>query len=129
MIDYDSFSHCYLTDIFFRYFRWSERVNQSINYTLFLPKSAYIENKFDSSGQKIDRFTRFLTVVPMRDCTAQSVVDAFLHGYVSYCFGELKVNITDRGAQFDFFLFTGLLNFWVVSVNTPPATTLNLMVW
>ena len=26
MIDYDNFSHCHLTDIFFRYFRGSERV-------------------------------------------------------------------------------------------------------
>ena len=58
----------------------------------------------------IDRFTRFLTAVPMRDCTAQSVVDTFLHGYVAY-FGVPKVIITDRGAQFDSFLFTGLLQF------------------
>ena len=28
--DYDSFSHCHLTDIFFRYFRGSQRVNSSI---------------------------------------------------------------------------------------------------
>ena len=28
MIDYDSFSHCHLTDIFFRYFRGSKRVKQ-----------------------------------------------------------------------------------------------------
>ena len=41
MIDYDSFLHCHLTDIFFRYFRGSERVkfcvlviNQSILLTL-----------------------------------------------------------------------------------------------
>ena len=58
----------------------------------------------------IDRFTRFLTAVPMRDCTAQFVVDAFLHGYVAY-FYVSKVIITDRGAQFDSFLFTGLLQF------------------
>ena len=58
----------------------------------------------------IDRFTRFLTAVPMKDCTAQYVVDAFLHGYVTY-FGGPKVIITDRGIQFDSFLFTGLLQF------------------
>ena len=56
----------------------------------------------------IDCFTRFLIAVLMRDCTAQSVVDDFLLGYVAY-FGVPKVIITDRGAQFDFFLFTGLL--------------------
>ena len=27
-------------------------INQSFNFILFLPKSAYIENKFDSTGQK-----------------------------------------------------------------------------
>ena len=58
----------------------------------------------------IDRFTRFLTAVPMRDCTAQSVVDAFLHGYVAY-FGVPKIIITHRGAQFNSFLFTDLLQF------------------
>ena len=58
----------------------------------------------------IDRFTRFLTAVPMRDCTAQSVVDAFLHGYIAY-FGVPKVIITDGGAQFNSFRFTCLLQF------------------
>ena len=59
----------------------------------------------------IDRFTRFLNAVPMRDCTAQSVVEAFLYGYVA-CFGVPKVITTDRGAQFDSFLFAGLLQFF-----------------
>ena len=27
--DYDSFSHCHLTDIFFRYFRGSKRVKEN----------------------------------------------------------------------------------------------------
>ena len=30
MIDYDSFSHCHLTDIFFHYFRGSKRVKNQI---------------------------------------------------------------------------------------------------
>ena len=42
----------------------------------------------------IDRFTRFLTAVPIKDCTAQSVIDAFLHSYIAY-FGVPKVIITD----------------------------------
>ena len=76
----------------------------------------------------IDRFTRFLTAVPMRDCTAQSVVDAFLHGYVAY-FGVPKVIITDRGAQFDSFFLPVCFNFWVVNVIALPVTTLNRTAW
>ena len=76
----------------------------------------------------IDCFTRFLTAVPMRDCTAQSVVDAFLHGYVAY-FGVPKVIITDKGAQFDSFFLPVYFNFWVLSVISLPVTTLNHKVW
>ena len=35
MIDYDSFSRCYLTDIFFRFSRGSKRVNGYTNGALF----------------------------------------------------------------------------------------------
>ena len=81
---------------------------QEINTDIVGPLAPY--NGYKYLLTTIDRFTRFLTALPMRDCTAQSVVDAFLHGYVA-CFGVSKVIITDRGAQFDSFLFTGLLQF------------------
>ena len=69
-----------------------------------------LSNNYKYLLTAIDRFTRFLTTVPMRDSTTQSVVDAFLHGYVAY-FGVPKVIITNRGAQFDSFFLTGLLRF------------------
>ena len=80
---------------------------QEINMDIFgpLPPS----NGYKYLLTAIDRFTRFLTTAPMRNRTAQSVVDAFLHAYVAYFVP--KVIITDRGAQFNFFLFTGLLQF------------------
>ena len=39
MIDYDSFSHCHLTDIFFRYFRASKRVKTPV---FFETKTTFI---------------------------------------------------------------------------------------
>ena len=83
---------------------------QEINMDIVCPLPPSNSNGYKYLLTAIDRFTRFLTAVPMRDCTAQSVVDAFLHGYVAY-FGVPKVIITDSGAQFDSFLFTGLLQF------------------
>ena len=65
----------------------------------------------------IDRLTIFLTAVPMKDCTAQSVVDAFLHGYVAY-FGVPKVIIPDRGAQFDSFLFYRFASIFGLSASS-----------
>ena len=82
---------------------------QGINVDIVGPLP--LSNRYKYLLTAIDRFTRFLTAVPMKDCTAQSVVDAFLHGYVAY-FGVPKVIITDRGAQFDSFIFTGLLQFF-----------------
>ena len=37
MIDYDSFSRCHLTDIFFRYSRGSKRVKLKNLFLLFIP--------------------------------------------------------------------------------------------
>ena len=75
----------------------------------------------------IDRFTRFLTAVPIRDCTAQSVIDAFLHSYIILVCQKLSLQIEELNL-IAFFLPV-CFNFWVVSVTALPVTTLNQMVW
>lgn len=47
----------------------------------------------------VDRFTRFPVAIPMPNITAQSVLSAFLAGWVSFFGAPLEV-ITDRGRQF-----------------------------
>jgi len=43
----------------------------------------------------IDRFTRYVTAVPMKDATTMSVIYAYLHGYVSH-FGTPQIVVLDR---------------------------------
>ena len=58
----------------------------------------------------IDRYTRYLSAIPIKDATISTIIDAFLHGYVSH-FGVPSVIITDRGAQFEPALFSQFLKF------------------
>ena len=53
----------------------------------------------------IDRYTRYVSAIPMKDSSSISVVNAFFHGYVSH-FGVPKTVTTDRGAQFESNLWT-----------------------
>ena len=56
----------------------------------------------------IDRYTRYVSAIPIKDSSSISVVDAFLHGYVSH-FGVPATLTTDRGAQFESNLWTQLM--------------------
>ena len=56
----------------------------------------------------IDRYTRYVSAIPMKDLSSISVVNAFLHGYVSH-FGVPATVTTDRGAQFGSNLWTQLM--------------------
>ena len=47
----------------------------------------------------MDRYTRWYEPIPMKNINAETVVEAFLHGWVAR-FGAPKVIITDRGGQF-----------------------------
>ena len=58
----------------------------------------------------IDRYTRYLSAIPMKDATTLSVIEAFMHGYISH-FGVPNVLTTDRAAQFESALFSQLLQF------------------
>ena len=58
----------------------------------------------------IDRYTRYVTAVSMKDATTESVVYAFLHGYVSH-FGVPGSMTTDRGSQFESGMWSQRLSF------------------
>ena len=51
---------------------------------------------------------RYVSAIPMKDSSSISVVNAFLHGYVSH-FGVPATVTTDRGAQFESNLWTQLM--------------------
>ena len=57
----------------------------------------------------MDRFSRWPEVIPLMDIQAQSIVDAFLCGWVSR-FGICSTVTTDRRAQFESSLFQSLLS-------------------
>jgi cleavage and polyadenylation specificity factor subunit 1 len=55
-----------------------------------------------------DRFTRWVEAVPVRDMTAETVVQAFMHNWVSR-FGVPRVVVSDRGKQFESFVWSMLM--------------------
>ena len=63
----------------------------------------------------VDRFTRWPIAIPMSDITAESVVDAFSHGWVQH-FGIPSTITTDRGSQFSSDVFTQLNRLWGVKL-------------
>ena len=58
----------------------------------------------------VDQYTRWPTVTPLRDCTAESVAQAFLFGWVNNHGDPLNI-VTDRGGQFESAIFNQLLRF------------------
>lgn len=57
----------------------------------------------------IDRFSRWVEAVPLREISAQTVVRAFFDAWISR-YGAPKVLTSDQGAQFESRLFTALLS-------------------
>nr|VZI36818.1 unnamed protein product [Spirometra erinaceieuropaei] len=58
----------------------------------------------------VDRFTRWPEAIPLPDIAAPTVVKAFLSRWVAI-FGAPSTITTDRGAQFESYLFQSLLSF------------------
>ena len=52
MIDYDSFSRCHLTDIFFRFSRGSKRVNGELTLSLFCALALFVQLDLDVGFSK-----------------------------------------------------------------------------
>ena len=59
----------------------------------------------------VDRFTRWPVAVPIADITAETVADAFAHGWVA-TYGVPVAITTDRGSQFSSAIWTQLMSQW-----------------
>ena len=70
-----------------------------------------VSNGFKHFFTIVDRFTRWPAAIPIKDMTTESVVDAFLHGWISM-FGIPEAITTDRGTQFTSAVWQQLLSTW-----------------
>ena len=68
----------------------------------------------------VDRFTRWPIAIPMRDITAESVVESFAHGWIAN-FGVPASITTDRGSQFSSSVWSQLMTTWSIKshMTTP----------
>ena len=68
----------------------------------------------------VDRFSRWPIAVPIPDMTAESVIDAFTHGWVQH-YGVPATLTTDRGTQFTSSLFAQFTKTWGIKCQTTTA--------
>ena len=61
----------------------------------------------------VDRFSRWPAAIPLADINADTVMDAFAHGWIS-SHGVPEVVTSDRGSQFSSAIFTQLMQTWGV---------------
>ena len=64
----------------------------------------------------VDRFTRWPVAIPLQDISAQSVVDAFVSGWIQN-YGVPSTVTSDRGSQFTSAIFQQLTRTWGIQVN------------
>ena len=70
-------------------------------------------NGFNHLLTIVDRFSRWPAAIPIADINAETVVDAFTHGWIAN-YGVPEVVTSDRGSQFSSAIFTQLLKNWGV---------------
>ena len=68
-------------------------------------------NNFSHLLTIVDRFTRWPVAIPIADITAETVADAFAHGWVA-TYGVPAAITTDRGSQFSSSIWTQLMSQW-----------------
>ena len=68
-------------------------------------------NGFSHLLTLVDRFTRWPAAIPIKDMSAESVLDAFAHGWVAN-YGVPVAITSDRGSQFTGALWDQLLKHW-----------------
>ena len=77
-----------------------------------LPQS----NGFRHLLTAVDRFSRWPMAVPLADINADTVADAFAHGWVS-AFGVPASITTDRGSQFSSAVWRQLMDTWGIKMH------------
>ena len=77
----------------------------------------------------VDRFTRWPVAVPIPDISAQSVIDAFVSGWIQN-FGIPSTVTSDRGSQFSSAIFQQMTRIWGIEtiLTTPYHPEANGMV-
>ena len=70
-----------------------------------------VSNGYNHLLTVVDRFTRWPVAIPLQDISAETVADAFVHGWVS-TYGVPQAVTTDRGSQFTSSIWTQLLKAW-----------------
>ena len=77
-------------------------------------------NGFSHLLTMVDRFTRWPAAVPIKDISAESVVDAFSIAWVAE-FGVPQTVTSDRGSQFTSAIWTQLLKTWGIKHSLTTA--------
>lgn len=75
-----------------------------------------VSNNFTYALTCIDRFTRWMEVIPLTDIKAETVALAFYSGWISR-FGVPKDVVTDKGKQFVSDLFTQMMKLFGIQLN------------
>ena len=68
-------------------------------------------NGYDHLLTVVDRFSRWPAAIPIANISAETVIDALTHGWISN-YGVPEVITTDRGSQFQSQIFTQLMENW-----------------
>ena len=79
-----------------------------------------VSNGFRYLLTAVDRFTRWPIAVPLKDMSAESVLDAFAHGLIA-TFGVPSAITTDRGGQFSSAIWRQLMTTWGVKTHFTTA--------